>query len=67
MVAMCCFGTPRSRSFSCVSVSAAEKAMARVRRMAGEFDHRGELRQSMDAARSLTIGVDDGDACAIWP
>ena len=32
-VAMCCFGTPRSKSLSCVKVSAAEKAMARVIRM----------------------------------
>ena len=32
-VAMCCFGTQRSKSLSCVKVSAAEKAMARVIRM----------------------------------
>ena len=48
MVAMCCFGTPRSRSFSCVSVSAAEKAMARVRRMAESLITAGS--RAMDAA-----------------
>ena len=42
-VAMCCFGTPFSRSFSCVNVSAALNATARVSRTRLSFTTDGSL------------------------
>mmetsp|Transcript_6033 Transcript_6033/g.25633 ORF Transcript_6033/g.25633 Transcript_6033/m.25633 type:complete len:215 (-) Transcript_6033:187-831(-) len=43
MVAMCCFGTPFSNSFSCVNVSAALNATARVSKTALSFTTEGSL------------------------